>query len=332
MAGKRVTLKEIAVAAGVSTTLVSKYLNQRNGGEMSASTKTRVDEAISRLGYRPSKLAQALRNGHTKTLGMVLTNLDNPHFGALAQDAFLATEELGYELLLGMTDYRVHKHGTDGERIQNLLDHQVEGLFLTSRLVDSELIRDLHRRHFPIVLSNDFEGKFSCVSFDVRQCCYEALAHLKSLGAKHIALLDTLYSPLVAIPDISTRVEWIRKVTARAENIHDIIQEMSANGCDAFLLGGGMIAEAFLNHIHDHFPSYHPLVITCTDAAPRIPICRELVGIIQRDYRQQIRLVFEELVRQVESQTETPPRKIVLTPIFTPLTFQPKEYSHEKKY
>ncbi|MBR0460104.1 MAG: LacI family DNA-binding transcriptional regulator [Victivallales bacterium] len=331
MTNKRVTLKDIAAEAGVSVTLVSKYLNGRRGGEMSQETQKRVDEAISRLGYRPSKLARALRNGHTKTLGMVLANLDNPHFGTMAQSAYLAAEELGYELLLGITDYRLRKHGTDVERMATLMDHHVEGLYLTSHIVDTEFIRDLYRRHFPVVLSEDFDGKFSYTEFDVQQSCDDALAYLHSLGAKHIALLDTIHSPLVALPGISDRVEWMRKVTSRAENIGELCLEMVSIGCDSLLLGGGMIAEAFLNHIHDHFPNYHPLVVGCTDAAPRIPVCPELVGIIKRDYQQKVRLSLEELIRQVESTGVPQPIKIVLTPGFLPLAEYSKERSSERQ-
>ncbi len=137
---------------------------------------------------------------------------------------------------------------------------------------------------------------------------------------------------MVALPDISSRVEWIRKVTSRAENISVLCQEMVSCGCDGLLLGGGMISEAFLNHIHDHFPTYHPLVVGCTDAAPRIPSCRELVGIIKRDYQQKVRLSLQELVRQVEEPTVSQPRKIFLAPIFTPLTPQHKEQSNEQKF
>ena len=58
---KKITIKEVAEEAGVSKTTISRFLNN-NYGNMSKETKARIADVIERLGYRPSKQAQALKS------------------------------------------------------------------------------------------------------------------------------------------------------------------------------------------------------------------------------------------------------------------------------
>lgn len=73
-----VTLREVALRAGVSRSAVSRAFTP--GASVSARTRAKVEQAAAELGYRPSALASALSTGRTKLIGLVSTNFHNPIF------------------------------------------------------------------------------------------------------------------------------------------------------------------------------------------------------------------------------------------------------------
>lgn len=78
MGARRVTLKDVAVAAGVSSPQASLALS--GNGRVAAETSARVREAARRLGYRPNPVARALRLGGTGAVGLITRNLSNSYF------------------------------------------------------------------------------------------------------------------------------------------------------------------------------------------------------------------------------------------------------------
>lgn len=73
-----VTLREVALRAGVSRSAVSRAFTP--GASVSPRTRAKVEKAAAELGYRPSALASALSTGRTKLIGLVATNFHNPVF------------------------------------------------------------------------------------------------------------------------------------------------------------------------------------------------------------------------------------------------------------
>ena len=96
------TLKDVAKLAGVSFTLVSKYLNRNPQARMTPETRERIDRAIAELGYRPSAAARSLRRGCTRTLGLVIGNLTNAYFAHFADAALREANAAGYQLLISL--------------------------------------------------------------------------------------------------------------------------------------------------------------------------------------------------------------------------------------
>ena len=80
---KRITIEDVAKAAGVSRQTVSRAIN--NKGEISPVTKERVMEAIQQLGYRPSRLAQGMVTQRTRTVGLLLADITNPYFAEVSR-------------------------------------------------------------------------------------------------------------------------------------------------------------------------------------------------------------------------------------------------------
>ena len=121
---KRITIKEIAHEAGVSTQTVSRVLNNRS--DVASETRRRVQAIIDHHDYRPSQLARGLIRGRTNTIGIVISDLQ--HFGPSQTLTGIAEQAR----LLGYTLYLSLSHDTDENGvetiIQNMLAQHVDGI------------------------------------------------------------------------------------------------------------------------------------------------------------------------------------------------------------
>lgn len=128
MSRDAVTRADVARLAGVSPAVVS-YVVNGSPRPVSSHARSRVEEAIRQLGYRPNAVARALRMGMTRTVGLVVPNVGNPFFADLSRRVQHLCADAGYSLLL------VDSEG-DAEReagqIMNLIDRQIDGLIVAS--------------------------------------------------------------------------------------------------------------------------------------------------------------------------------------------------------
>lgn len=119
------TIKTVAAAAGVSCATVSRALNGQHG--VGPRTRRRIQRLARELGYVPDAQAQALVSGRLPFVGLVVPDITNPHFPAIARGAEEAAFALGYSLLLVDTAWR-------DDRARHALD------LLTSRRVAGLLL------------------------------------------------------------------------------------------------------------------------------------------------------------------------------------------------
>jgi LacI family transcriptional regulator len=122
------TRSDVARHAGVSTAVVSYVVN--NGPRpVAPATRQRVLDSMSALGYRPNAVARALRLRRATAIGLVLPDVSNTYFGALARELSDRAFTAGYALLLGDSN-----NDPDRERaqIESLVSHQVDGLIVLS--------------------------------------------------------------------------------------------------------------------------------------------------------------------------------------------------------
>ncbi|MHA3947924.1 LacI family DNA-binding transcriptional regulator [Cellulomonas bogoriensis] len=208
----RTRLKDLAEQAGVSTATVSRVLNGKPG--VATETRTAVLAALDVLGYdRPEKL----RTRSEGLVGLVVPELDNPVFPALAQAVETTLSERGYTPLLctqspGGT--------TEDEYVDMLLEHGVDGIvFISGRHADESAGRDrYHRltsRGLPIVLVNGYADGVDApsVSTDDAVAVELAVRHLASLGHRRIGLA---IGPDRYIPARRKRSAFTRAMTAVA--------------------------------------------------------------------------------------------------------------------
>src|SRR2546423_3583319 len=98
------SLEAVASRAGVSTATVSRVLNNLN--VVKGSTRARVLKAAEELKYHPNLHARSLARGKSRTLGILVSNMENPFFFDIFRALESAAHSRGYEVVVANTDYR----------------------------------------------------------------------------------------------------------------------------------------------------------------------------------------------------------------------------------
>ena len=98
-----VTIKDVSKAAGVSTATVSNVLN--NTGKAGKRAHALVHSAVKRLHYFPNVYARQLASRDSKTLGIIVSDIENPFFPELIKGFEARARQLGYDAILSDTNY-----------------------------------------------------------------------------------------------------------------------------------------------------------------------------------------------------------------------------------
>ena len=202
---KRPTQADVARLAGVSRATVSYVVNNRTGGRVPISEKTRqrVLEAVAELGYVPDARAQALRSGNTKTIGLIIPDIHNPHFWEIADGVEQEACASGYHILLSS----IPPENQYAEEIfRNLSHRRVDGLVMVPSFIyqseeAQETLAYLLKRRVPIVgIMADRGGEsynIDRVVSDYRDTTVEVMNHLLSLQHRRIGFIFG-----IAVPDL----------------------------------------------------------------------------------------------------------------------------------
>jgi LacI family transcriptional regulator len=128
------TRADVARLAGVSTAVVSYVIN---GGPrpVAAATRERVLKSLQTLNYRPNAAARALKLRKVSAVGLVVPDVSNTYFGALARSVSSQAFESGYALLLGDANNSLER---EAEQIRSLIGRQVDGLIVVSLSPDAD--------------------------------------------------------------------------------------------------------------------------------------------------------------------------------------------------
>jgi len=208
---KRVGIKDVAAAAGVSTTTVSHILNEVEGKRINAETRERVLEMAARLGYAPNGIARGLRLRRSNTIGFVSDHIaTTPFAGRIILGAQEAAAKQGLLLLVLNTG---GDRDLESSEIELLLQRQVEGVLyaaMSHRIlpVPGEL------RGVPTVLLDAQPDDLSvpAVIPDEVDGGYTAVRELINHGHRRIAFATNTED----IPATHGRLEGYRRALAEA--------------------------------------------------------------------------------------------------------------------
>jgi LacI family transcriptional regulator len=184
---KRVTLKDVARIAKVSTGTVSMVLN--DNPLVAAATRAHVRATIAKLGYIYDRSGAQLRNKRTGIVGVPICDLSNPYFAEIAVGIEESLAELGLALILGHSGESLEKQ----ERFLNTArEHNVEGLILMPTLgTTKKHVEAIAGWNIPLVMVSRYAPGIETdyAGSDNRAASAMATGHLLELGHKRIAFV-----------------------------------------------------------------------------------------------------------------------------------------------
>jgi len=179
------TLKDVAKRANVDVSTVSRALN--NTSYVHPETKARIYAAAKELGYHPNLMAQALRQGRRRTLGMVVPRLDLAIFAKILHGFDREALSRGYSTIISVTD---DDPKVEKECLSRMRGGLVDAIALSSTGRNNRLIQDIKASGIPLLqLIRRQDPKISSVVGDYESCGRNAVKYLYSHGCRHIGLI-----------------------------------------------------------------------------------------------------------------------------------------------
>ncbi len=150
----RVTIYQVAQAAGVSLATVSRVINKQ--GNVTEATRNRVEETIRRLGYKPSGLAQALATNKTTNIGVVIPSANYVYISNMLNGISEIAKQKGFVLTLFTTS---HSHEEALSMIEKVITTHVDGAIIFDDELEEEDIMKIASYNVPsIVVNNKVTG------------------------------------------------------------------------------------------------------------------------------------------------------------------------------
>jgi LacI family transcriptional regulator len=189
MADKRITVIDIAHAAGVSKSTVSLVL--QGSSLVNEATRAKVSSVIRELGYVYNRGAANLRqsNAKSKIIGIVVNDLTNSFFAELAVGVDMVVQSAGYVQFLSNSGENVDRQR---EVIASMREHGICGLIVSpARGTDAADLKPLVASGIPVVVAvrNVPGARVSSVMSDNHGGAFAAVEHLIALGHRRIAFL-----------------------------------------------------------------------------------------------------------------------------------------------
>jgi LacI family transcriptional regulator len=180
------TIGDVAHRAGVSTATVSRVL--AGLGRARPETRARVLDAARELGYRPSGVARSLKLRTTQTLGLIITDIENPFFPQLVRAVEDVAREHGFALLLcNATD----DPDREASYLDLLVDRRVDGVVIAVSGLGARYREWLAEPPLPVVLVNTVAPGLPHpgIASDNVDGGRQAAAHLLELGHRRLGVL-----------------------------------------------------------------------------------------------------------------------------------------------
>ncbi|OLP62281.1 hypothetical protein BJF93_18885 [Xaviernesmea oryzae] len=180
------TIRDVARHAGVAISTVSLALN--GTGPVSAETRARILEAVAAVKYSPNLMAQNLKRGQSKLIGLVLGDLGNPFFGKLLRTVDRKISEADHMLIVADTDSHPHR---EIRTLNQLKRQRVAGIIMAPLRNDADFAAYLNQIDVPVVLiDQDVDGaRLDFVSSDHQLAAGMLTEYLLRLGHSRIAYL-----------------------------------------------------------------------------------------------------------------------------------------------
>lgn len=251
-------LEQVARRARVSTATVSRVLN--NADVVKNTTRARVMKAIAELKYHPNLHARNLAGGKSRTIGVIVSNMENPFFFDIYKTVESDAHARGYEVLMANTDYRSEQLVAS---IRLMIGRRVEGLAAIVSEMAPALIDELNESRIPVVFYDVGTPRQNIANIRVnyRRGIEKVVDYLHSLGHRrlgfvgHHAMLGPINERVKAVLDAVARIPSLAVKTA----------------ADADTLEGGRLATRALLDT-----GFAPTAMICVNDLMAVGALREL--------------------------------------------------------
>ncbi|MDN4639115.1 LacI family DNA-binding transcriptional regulator [Agreia sp. PsM10] len=210
-----ITLHDVARMAGVSIKTVSNVINDYP--HIRPTTRTKVEAAISELGYQPNLSARSLRSGRSGVISLLIPDLRNAYFAELADAVMRAAQARGLSVIIEQMP------GGKKEELEILRGPRmqlVDGILYSVLALGEEDAHELDSR-MPMVLLGDriFHGPKDHVTMQNTAGAKAATEHLLSLGRRRIAALGS--HPGEVVGSAGLRLDGYRQALDEAGVAYD---------------------------------------------------------------------------------------------------------------
>lgn len=182
-----VNISDVAKKAGVSTSTVSRVMN--NKGAISLETSKRVLEAARELGYEPNMLARSFRKQETRIILVLVPNFTNPYYTNIMSGISDTTRKLGYSSFICNTQ----GDPAQEREVLNMLDKKkADGAILLGTQLGTEWLKP-YAEAYPIVQCSEYDPAMPIphVCIDNYQAARDIVSYLSELGHRRIATISS---------------------------------------------------------------------------------------------------------------------------------------------
>ncbi len=186
---KKLSIVDIAKQLNISKTTISFILNNRaQEKRISEELVQKVQDFVKEVGYKPNPIAKSLRTGKTKTIGLMVENIADPFFAAIARHIENKANKNGYKIIYCSTD-------NDTQKTKALLsmfrEQNVDGYIISPPVGVEEEIKSLIESHLPIVCFDRHlhDVKTDYIEVDNEASTLKATQYLIDQGFKDIAFI-----------------------------------------------------------------------------------------------------------------------------------------------
>ncbi len=305
---KRVTLKDVAKAAGVSLASASYAVNKT--GSLGEDTRIHVLKVAEELGYRQNLAARATRTGRTGAIGFVVPDMTNPFFPSLAQSIVQRARQNGYSVFVTDTE---GDQTQEEEVVRQLIDRGVDGI-VWFPVKDQNSI-DKIAVDLPIIVIDRTVPGFECVHADYAEGGRLAAEYLLSLGHRKIGLVA---GPM-DVRSMRDRCEAAQAVLERAGALafsveHAFSIELSAavasaienRVASAVFCAADLIAIGVLKHARELGISVpEQLAVVGFDDIPWAEYCTPSLTTIEMPVDEMAAEAVDALLRKIDGESES---------------------------
>jgi len=201
------SIKDIADRAGISTTTVSHVLNKSR--YVHPDTVARVMKAVEELHYQPNMLARGLRSRSTKTIGLLVSDVENPFFSEMARAVEATAYQRGYNMIFCNTDENLEKEIL---YIDVLFAKQVDGLILSPVAGDHSFLNRYLEKNARVVFVNRTIEQIACPSVvcDDEVAMYQLVCQLLASGHRRLGAIIGMEK----VTTTTSRLEGLRRAVA----------------------------------------------------------------------------------------------------------------------